>query len=1114
MTGGDSSETMYVVITGVDTGFSISGAVFIGGSGETREWLVESTDFNNVQLDIPANYSGEINFKLQLHTPETEGSINISDSQDEDNAKVLDFGFSNGGDATEQLETLWINTESIDAGIELVTAGGVTLTQTTVGSDQWVQITVTNSVAESVTSNILASKYDNDGDYTFDIRYSTSDSSDDSTTFTDRTQIGNTYDSTTTTDYVTATYSVSLNAVTDTTTLNLGTITDVDGDGSNDLTYDAGTQTVTILDNTIFNVPLTLIADDMADEGPNGQDLDGSETISTLVEISGVPKGIDIVGGTYLGDIDDGSGGAIGTGLWRVNITEDLIINSASGELNNIKFEVGNASYADINAMITLEVSHTDGSVQTLINTQSFNLVIDSANFAGTQVTTDESMDILVSNVPVTFIEDSAQTLDNFLLVSDDALSANNSSKFAITITNLSGGTVSGMTDEGSFYSLTGIGDVSALLASLNSISITPNTNQNINSNNPQQEVTFDVTITTYGSASHNAYPFDNLTSEIQAVTDETTTTISGSGTLVEDTTITYTIGLGNSADETRNILVDGTVYFQLGDTVSTDGGNSGVFVGIGFTLPALTTIVANQVQDGQGASIPAGDYYVVTGLTYTDSIQVTYTPPANEYGNNITITSYALTQEDALSSGYTTQTWITTDTLSATVAPVTDGISVIPTISGDEDGVALVSFLGSTFSDTSEGIDGATLTGVLFKYDVYYQGTVQTGTVTGKDANGDYIYKYTFAATSIADLETIGIKRIGVEDFSGEVVGLNLSVNIGESGLEASQSWNITAAFNPVADSLLNMTVTKTFGDEYTWVDINMNANVKDTDGSETLQVSFSGAVTALDDTALFRLSNGTTIPSGTMTASFNAGVWTVAGIAYDDINDLQLLYKAYNGDIDVVVKTVDAATNLPADTLSDVNDSQGTFNLRLDASTTITTGDEDNVITTSDAGVTVNSGAGADTITGGAGNDTISGEVGADTVNAGEGADTIITDGADTIDGGLGEDTIVLTTGATLDFSLLDNIEIINLTANGDHTLANLSLDDILGMTDSDNLLTITGDVADDVSTIDTTGWTQDTGNVGNESNGDNTSTYEYSRGADSVILTIDDQIDSTGM
>ena len=102
-----------------------------------------------------------------------------------------------------------------------------------------------------------------------------------------------------------------------------------------------------------------------------------------------------------------------------------------------------------------------------------------------------------------------------------------------------------------------------------------------------------------------------------------------------------------------------------------------------------------------------------------------------------------------------------------------------------------------------------------------------------------------------------------------------------------------------------------------------------------------------------------------------------------------------------------------------------------------------------------------------------------------------TSIDAGSDaTVNGGL--DTLVFaTTGENIDFSTISddkikNFEIIDLNSdadgsNGVHSLLNLSLADVAGLTDSNNELKIFGDSSDSVTSIDTDGisgtgeWTQ---------------------------------------
>ncbi len=138
----------------------------------------------------------------------------------------------------------------------------------------------------------------------------------------------------------------------------------------------------------------------------------------------------------------------------------------------------------------------------------------------------------------------------------------------------------------------------------------------------------------------------------------------------------------------------------------------------------------------------------------------------------------------------------------------------------------------------------------------------------------------------------------------------------------------------------------------------------------------------------------------------------------------------------------------------------------------------------------------------------------------------DTLDYDGTTAVDGGAGYDTLVISNDINLDFSdtnlaNIANIEKIDLNS-GDHTLDNLSLDDVLDMTDSNNTLEIIGDGdgdatietgEDNVSTIDTQGWNK-LSETHDDTNG--TTTYEYSKdgSSDSITLVIDDNINNTGL
>ena len=207
---------------------------------------------------------------------------------------------------------------------------------------------------------------------------------------------------------------------------------------------------------------------------------------------------------------------------------------------------------------------------------------------------------------------------------------------------------------------------------------------------------------------------------------------------------------------------------------------------------------------------------------------------------------------------------------------------------------------------------------------------------------------------------------------------------------------------------------------------------------------------------------------------------------------------------------------TNLPAGT--SLKDSGGnTIAPNADGSYTVVTDD-----TVGDATVTLVSptsltAAETGTITASVESIANSGDI-AKTTLGGSGDDLIAFEAGDSVDGGAGNDTLTFGGAINLDFSdanmaNISNIEKIDLSA-GDHEIT-LSLSDVLDMTDPAHNLVITGDTNDTLhftNDLAGSGWAQT--NDGAESNGDGTATYSYSDGSDTLTLTVDENIQNTGL
>jgi hypothetical protein len=95
---------------------------------------------------------------------------------------------------------------------------------------------------------------------------------------------------------------------------------------------------------------------------------------------------------------------------------------------------------------------------------------------------------------------------------------------------------------------------------------------------------------------------------------------------------------------------------------------------------------------------------------------------------------------------------------------------------------------------------------------------------------------------------------------------------------------------------------------------------------------------------------------------------------------------------------------------------------------------------------------------------------------VLATSGDNTLLYDGARTFDGLGGNDTITMRLGESIDFAIAPeilNIESFDLTGSGTNTLDNLSMQNVIDMTDTNNYLTILGD-SDDIVNIYDGSWT----------------------------------------
>lgn len=1075
LTDTDGSETLSVILTNLTSEFSIEGAAFMGGSGLLRKWVFPSGDLSSVFITTPANYSGTIALQAYAVTTEndgnslkgstidlsipvtssTEATMNLSTTVDEDALANVSFAIAHqNGDTDEVLDAVWIK-ESDVTGKDFTLYYGNNHTIALANGQAGVVLDGGYyKLTDAAISNIyVQNSADKNGSYTFNVKTIISDVSSDHTTGTTTT---------TSTDTV---YTLTVAAVTDPITI-AASVTDT-------ADIDIAGNVVTLLGaRTTIDVPLTISqVDKSAENGgvANGVDIDGSETLLRLV-IDGVPDGVSVVGGTYIGD----TGANTNTGRWLVEINQDFTTTSLTPTLHLVV----DGSAAQLNAItnktITITAYSQDVGAGVLNATTTLVLNAGSATFDNTSYTAGTPVDVsshtAFQGQILTMTEDTASTLNT--LITTDVTTAGT---FSITLSDVPAGTtITGMTSTTvgvqTFYYATGT-SLSTLLSNI-TVQAPSNSNNNVTAN-----LNFKATVTSIASGGVESVQTLNISAPVTPVSDATTISITAGG-VAEDHDQAIVITMSNPADTSRTTIIDGKLYLSVNDGTMIDG-----------VLKQGTDVLSTVSVTGI-TGVPNGTYYVINGVSYNSTLNLTYTPAANASGN-VALHAYINSQETNASN------IITSDTAKTfAVTPVTDGLNtgLLITASGNEDTQIPLVFTGTILGDTdgSERIYAATLTNVPNGYLVYVGGTLAIN--AGSDGAGNNTWSIPLTSGALPTITILPPPNV-----SGTISGITLSVYSGESVatmIETVKTFSLVVA--PVSDSV-TIYPTQTFGTQYTTgVALNLNASAGDLDGSETATIILIAALgsSALSADAWFM--NGATA----ITADYNAGVWSLHNVATADLGNIMIYHPAYTGTVDVSVQMQDGiAAVSPAVT--------GSFMMTIASTTSIDTttlGTHDDAI----MGTTA-----ADTIFTGPGNDTIDGGTGADSIYAGGGNDTIVFDAADAvIDGGTGIDTLALS--SSIDFSglstVLSNIEKIDLTAVGNQTISGLSLDKIFTMTDSSSAhsLILDGNTGGDtVGAVTTTGWTS---SVGHGAVVSGYEVYTYTKGADTVTLKVDVDLNNT--
>jgi VCBS repeat-containing protein len=879
--------------------------VYLGQSNAsdatTRSWLVKlSGDPSKAYVTTPDNFSGDIKLTAQAVTSENDGNSAVSAATDvtlhvtptpeatialastltEDTLSQISFTeVYKNGDTDETLGAVYIkasdvNSEHVkiyysDDGTaantmtfdNAITAGKAGVSTTTIGGVEYYKL---DTAAQTHVYAEGGANYSSESGATFAVKYDITDYKNADQTSSSVTPVTSQFD---------GTYNLAIKPVTDPTSMKASALTDY-SEPTDAPKLDAAMQTIGSVDSVVvtttgsgtYQMHVTV---NSPTDAVNGTDLDGSEHLTQLV-VKGVPDGVTITsaGWTYYGD--DGAG--TNTGMWIKTVNEAFTTTNATIS-DDIKFTVnsGSENLWALNGH-TLPISVTavtqdvagaltgDETVSTTAATHYLHISYtgegDAVGWAASPIT--------ISNPTVSGTEDADTTLSTLLNAKIDETTKDY--RFSITLSGLKEGTIIGegvhaiTVGADGKYTISGYGNNADLQSLLSSTKVTLPTDFNDN-NGSGTSVT--ATYTTYGQKG-TANPSDTPASgtansdyTITPVTDGMTIhAASTTPTVAENQaggtgTIDFSLGLnsgtiGSNADGKYETIVDGKIYIKL-----TDNDNNPA------TDPMTGTITYNghtysatEVTGKSSAGVADGTYYVLDAGTnpFETSTSVNMEnlayKPADFYSGTISLTALAIAQEAGAAN-----TVLAHDSLNINVTPENSEYTLTAAnASGNEDSRAVLN-LTSTLTDPSETVRSVVISGFPAA-----GGTSNFLVYAGADADHAVLASKFYDSTSetyewSVNLNADGtlpayIAVQGLNNYSG-VQNVTVTALHGENGMETTTSKTFDVTLQPVADGLNSFAPDPVLVDgthANGQIPFNLNANMLDTDGSETASFTFKG--------------------------------------------------------------------------------------------------------------------------------------------------------------------------------------------------------------------------------------------------------------------------------
>lgn len=1045
----DGSETLSFKIGNLPEGFSLEGATALGNG----EWSFSKAEYDagNIKITTPKNFNGTASFKLYsvtteddgdsltvAHdvaikvTPSPEATMNTSTSVNEDETAVLNFGIQHqNSDTDESITGVWVNALDVDDNPDFVLTYGANGSPLANGQDGVLLENGYYKLSGAALDNIHVKGSANwSGEASFGVRYEVTDPAKDSTV-SDATEITQADED----------YTVTVNPVTDQPTLEV-----TNGDGAdNSFTANASGEEVTVNLN-IGN-----------DDGNNGSDYDGSETLTRIL-LENVPQGVVVEGADYIGNDqwlfikDDAFSGSLSDSL-------TLRFTDGAGGLTNHKIDI----------TVTTEDANNGDSLTVKDS-------IDVSTSFGDDGGSDEPAEIIDwSDNDFAPTEDTEFSLDD--AINGEIENNITDNGFSVTLSDLPEGTqVAGMTatqiDGQTVWTASGTGGNSELQTLLGEIRVTPPKNWNSN------DGPFDVNakLTTSVPSGQRTDAELGLSQQVTPVSDAPEVDINAPA-VDEGNDLTFSFDISNPADDpgANWNLVDGKLYLKLDDSDIEGGG----------TLSADgNELSSTQVSGVDG--LDDGDYYVVENVVSSTKVGVTYKPNNANNSGSVSVEGWIQSEEEGASNQIFGQGSQTAD-----INPVNSGYDfAVGNVSGTENPSQQVEVdrgnlielditdSGLKDNDGSESLQTVLLSNLPEGFLVYVGNDAASATEAALSNNA--------GGSGTTNTWLLGqggmpgyVAIMPPQNWSGTLSDLKLQVVSGEGELNEQrvdeESFSLTAGAK--ADGL-TIDPTPSFGTEGDIIDLNLNhelvdpqqadatADAKD-ESVETLTLEFQG----LGDYAAF----------------------------YADIDGEQTLLNdigQVNYDKDTGKYTVSGLTSAQAETLGFKQAAKDVNDLQVRAQTEESSnGDASDWTDWEEIPTTITEQFGT------TGDDSL--------LYTGEYIDGR-GDQAET--GGTG-DTIQLRFGEDLSASdlatNLANIETLDLSIDGSNAigdnLSGLSIEDVLNITDGDNALKIDGD-GDDSVFLKNNEWTND---------GSNGSGYVvYTDTTSGAQLSISEQITSITM